>query len=132
MRQHSIAWQESQAEPAITRTRPVTTVDLVVPVYNEESGLAESIEKLLAAGTARSTEVTIIIADTASTDSTPAIGATLAESTQVGRCIQKRRCPHRVWWGHLRLESMVIYAGADSLSGVSLRCAAGLRISLQF
>ena len=78
MRHESIAWQRSQAQAESTPTMTSTTVDLVVPVYNEESGLAASIETLLAADTGRATELTIIIADNASTDSTPVIGAALA------------------------------------------------------
>ena len=78
MRHENIAWQEPEAQTASTATRPPTTVDLVVPVYNEEAGLAASVETLLAADSGRTTEVTVIIADNASTDSTPEIGARLA------------------------------------------------------
>lgn len=78
MRHESIARHQPEAQPEPTPTMTPTTVDLVVPVYNEESGLAASIEALLAADTGRATELTIIIADNASTDSTPVIGAALA------------------------------------------------------
>src|SRR5699024_5597552 len=78
MRHESIARHHPEAQPEPTPAMTPTTVDLVVPVYNEESGLAASIEALLAADTGRATELTIIIADNASTDSTPVIGAALA------------------------------------------------------
>src|SRR5690625_6622944 len=71
MRHESIARHQPEAQPEPPPTMTPTTVDLVVPVYNEESGLAASIEALLAADTGRATELTIIIADNASTDSTP-------------------------------------------------------------
>src|SRR5699024_974624 len=78
MRRESIARQRSEAQPDPTPTMTSTPVDLAVPVYNEESGLAASIEALLVADTGRATGLTIIIADNASTDSTPVIGAALA------------------------------------------------------
>ena len=59
---------------ALTRT----TVDLVVPVYNEEDQLASSVETLLAATSQSASDVTIVIADNASTDNTPVIAAQLA------------------------------------------------------
>lgn len=78
MRHESSAWRQLETQTADTTIRPTTTVDLVVPVYNEEASLAASIETLLAVEPARGTEVTIIIADNASTDETPIIAATLA------------------------------------------------------
>ncbi|UVI37184.1 glycosyltransferase [Brevibacterium spongiae] len=78
MRHESSAWQQPETQTADTATRPTTTVDLVVPVYNEEASLTASIETLLSAGPAHGTEVTIIIADNASTDATPDIAAALA------------------------------------------------------
>lgn len=78
MRHESSAWRQPETQTADTTIRPTTTVDLVVPVYNEEASLAASIETLLAVEPARGTEVTIIIADNASTDETPIIAATLA------------------------------------------------------
>ncbi|MGC2940501.1 MULTISPECIES: glycosyltransferase [unclassified Brevibacterium] len=78
MRYESSAGNRSSAHPGSTSLRTTTTVDLVVPVYDEEDTLASSIETLLASGTGRSTEVTIIIADNASSDSTPRIAAALA------------------------------------------------------
>lgn len=70
MRYESSAGNQPAAHPAAPSLRTPTTVDLVVPVYNEEASLAVSIETLLAADTGRGIEVTIIIADNASTDST--------------------------------------------------------------
>lgn len=78
MRYESSAGNQPAAPPTAPSLRPVTTVDLVVPVYNEEASLAASIETLLAVEPSRGTEVTIIIADNASTDETPIIAATLA------------------------------------------------------
>ena len=63
--------------------RPMTdapTVDVVVPVYNEEAALAASVERLhhyLATQFPFTWRITI--ADNASTDATAAIGAELAE-----------------------------------------------------
>jgi glycosyltransferase involved in cell wall biosynthesis len=78
MRDESSVWQQPITQISPTATRPPTTVDLVVPVYNEEASLAASIETLLAADTVSGAEVTIIIADNASTDATPTIAAALA------------------------------------------------------
>jgi glycosyltransferase involved in cell wall biosynthesis len=78
MRHESSAWQQPETQTASTATRTPTTVDLVVPVYNEEAALAASVETLLASEPSRGTELTIIIADNASTDSTPSIAAALA------------------------------------------------------
>ncbi|WP_231446047.1 glycosyltransferase [Brevibacterium zhoupengii] len=83
MRQHSIPWDHAgpHAHPFTTAhdAPTATTVDLVVPVYNEESSLANSVETLLRATSQGDSHVTIIIADNASTDSTPAIAEALAE-----------------------------------------------------
>ncbi len=78
MRYENSAGNQPAAPPRPPSLRPTTTVDLVVPVYDEEVTLASSIETLLAADTGPGTEVTIIIADNASTDSTPRIAAALA------------------------------------------------------
>src|SRR5699024_3516031 len=77
-RHGSIPRHQPAAHRVPAPTMTPTRVDLVVPVYNEEPGLAASIEALLAADTGRATELTIIIADNASTDATPVIGAALA------------------------------------------------------
>lgn len=77
MRQKSIPWPDAAAD---TDTHLTTTVDLVVPVFNEESSLAESVETLLEADLGTGTEVRIVIADNASTDSTPTIAEALARS----------------------------------------------------
>lgn len=82
MRQHSIPWGQAgpHAHPhtGTADTRSLTTVDLVVPVYNEEASLAASVETLLQARQKGDNEVTIVIADNASTDSTPTIAKALA------------------------------------------------------
>jgi glycosyltransferase involved in cell wall biosynthesis len=63
----------------------VTSVDVVVPVYNEERDLPKSIPVLrdFLAGAAFPYEWRIVIADNASTDSTPAVGRWL-EDTHTG------------------------------------------------
>jgi putative flippase GtrA len=102
MRYESSAGNHPEAHPAAPSLRTPTTVDLVVPVYNEEASLAVSIETLLAADTGRGIEVTIIIADNASTDSTPRIAAALAAehpNVEYVRLEQKGRgrALSRVW-----------------------------------
>ena len=63
---------------AVTTARPV--LDVVVPVYNEQRDLAESVERLHAyLSRAFPYRFRITIADNASTDATPAIAAQLAE-----------------------------------------------------
>lgn len=68
------------------------SVEIVVPVYNEEKELAESIEKLAVFCQKNMTEYDwhITIADNASTDNTPIIAANI-----------RKKFPHV---GHLRLE----------------------------
>lgn len=61
-----------------TPVRARTTVDLLVPVYNEEHQLRDSVEKLLAFTAGSPHDVTIVVADNASTDATPLIGSGLA------------------------------------------------------
>ena len=60
----------------------MTTVDVVVPVYNEEKALPQSIATLrdFLAGGSFPYEWRIVIADNASTDNTPAIGRRLADT----------------------------------------------------
>jgi len=59
----------------------VTSVDVVVPVYNEERALPESIPTLreFLSGASFPHEWRIVIADNASIDDTPAVGRRLAE-----------------------------------------------------
>jgi glycosyltransferase involved in cell wall biosynthesis len=59
----------------------MATVDVVVPVYNEEKALPKSIPELRAflAGDAFPYEWRIVIADNASVDNTPAVGRHLAK-----------------------------------------------------
>ena len=78
MRYESSAGKQPAAHPGSPSLRSTTTVDLVVPVYDEEATLTSSVETLLAAGTGPGIDVTIIIADNASTDSSPRIAAALA------------------------------------------------------
>jgi glycosyltransferase involved in cell wall biosynthesis len=61
----------------------VTSVDIVVPVYNEERDLPKSIPVLrdFLTGGAFTYEWRIVIADNASTDNTPAVGAELAAAS---------------------------------------------------
>ena len=67
------------------KIQPVTSVDVVVPVYNEERDLPKSIPVLrdFLAGPAFPYEWRIVIADNASTDNTPAVGRRL-EDTYAG------------------------------------------------
>ncbi len=116
MRDESSAWQQSQTQTADTATRPTTTVDLVVPVYNEEASLAASIETLLAVEPSLGTEVTIIIADNASTDATPDIASTLAArhaQVEYVRLEQKGRgrALSRVW--QASTADVVAYTDVD-------------------
>lgn len=62
----------------------MATVDVVVPVYNEERALPESIPTLrdFLASDAFPYEWRIVIADNASTDDTPAVGQRLEEQSQ--------------------------------------------------
>lgn len=94
MRHESIPWTQTQTQTQTrTQTQPQTqtqtvldvartptTVDLVVPVYNEEDALQASVETLLAACVDGANEVAIVIADNASTDSTPTIAEALART----------------------------------------------------
>jgi len=64
------------------KIQAVTSVDVVVPVYNEESDLPKSIPVLrdFLAGDAFPYQWRIVIADNASTDNTPAVGRMLEDS----------------------------------------------------
>lgn len=100
MRQKSIPWPA----PAATDTAapPITTVDLVVPVHNEESSLAASVQTLLEADLGPGAEVSIVIADNASTDATPTIAEALARTHDRVRCVRleekgRGRALKRVW-----------------------------------
>jgi len=64
------------------KIQPVTSVDVVVPVYNEERDLPKSIPVLrdFLSSDAFPYEWRIVIADNASTDNTSAVGRTLEDS----------------------------------------------------
>lgn len=75
------------------RVRPAerhvaTTVDLVVPVYNEERALTGSIERLLAACLELPWHVSIVIADNGSTDGTAEVAAGLERAHPGVRCLR--------------------------------------------
>lgn len=116
MRYESSAGNQPAAPPGSPSLRATTTVDLVVPVYNEEATLTSSVETLLAADTGPGTEVTIIIADNASTDSTPRIAAALAAAhpnVEFVRLEQKGRgrALSRVW--QASTADIVAYTDVD-------------------
>lgn len=95
-------WQRNPSTAANTDTRARTTVDLVVPVYNEEAVLAESVETLVQATADGPNEITIVIADNASTDSTPVVAEALVTahpSVEYVRLDEKGRgrALSRVW-----------------------------------
>ena len=80
---------ESRCERPSFRSRPdaaraarstgVPVLDIVVPVYNEQTALADSVHRLYAyLGDAMPFPFRITIADNASTDDTPQIAAQLA------------------------------------------------------
>ena len=64
------------------KIQPVTSVDVVVPVYNEERDLPKSVPVLrdFLAGPSFPYEWRIVVADNASIDRTPAVGRELAEA----------------------------------------------------
>ena len=116
MRYESSAGNQPAAHPGATSLRSTTTVDLVVPVYNEEATLASSVETLVAADTGPGTDVTIIIADNASTDSTPRTAAALAAAhpnVEYVRLEQKGRgrALSRVW--QASTADIVAYTDVD-------------------
>ena len=116
MRYESSAGNQPAAHPGSPSLRATTTVDLVVPVYNEEATLASSVETLLAADTGPGTDVTIIIADNASTDSTPRTAAALAAAhpnVEYVRLEQKGRgrALSRVW--QASTADIVAYTDVD-------------------
>ena len=116
MRYESSAGNQPAAHPGATSLRSTTTVDLVVPVYNEETTLASSVETLVAADTGPGTDVTIIIADNASTDSTPRTAAALAAAhpnVEYVRLEQKGRgrALSRVW--QASTADIVAYTDVD-------------------
>ena len=89
----------------VAAERFVPVVDVIVPVYNEEAALADSIRRLhryLAEALPYSAQITI--ADNASVDDTPRIAARLAaelDGVRVVRLEQKGRgrALHTVWSG---------------------------------
>ena len=87
----------------VARERAVPVLDVVVPVYNEESALADSIHRLhrhLADNFPYPVRITI--ADNASVDETPRIAAELAAELSEVRVVRleekgRGRALHRVW-----------------------------------
>lgn len=69
------------ARPQAASTRPVTTtVDVVVPVYNEQRSLADSITRLAATCASLPWDVRVVVADNGSTDDTAEIAEELART----------------------------------------------------
>ncbi|WP_349827510.1 glycosyltransferase [Brevibacterium litoralis] len=88
------------ATATLTATR--TTVDLLVPVYDEEAQLRHSVERLLAETADSVHDVTIVVADNASTDATGAIGRELATTHDRVRYVRleqkgRGRALNRIW-----------------------------------
>lgn len=82
-----------------TRT---TTLDVVVPVYNEEAGLAASVERLLDHLGAMPWSFRVTIADNASTDGTAVVARRLAHQHEQVRVVHlaekgRGRALKRVW-----------------------------------
>lgn len=80
------------------------TADLVVPVYNEEKQLANSVTTLLSLTADRAANFRIIIADNASTDMTETIGRRLAADNSRVSYVRmeekgRGRALKRVWLG---------------------------------
>ena len=74
---------------AIARTREVPVLDVVVPVYNEQTVLADSVHRLdRHLGEHFPLSYRITIADNASTDNTPRIAAELAEELDQVRVVR--------------------------------------------
>jgi putative flippase GtrA len=88
---------------ALARSRGVPVLDVVVPVYNEQGDLANSVHRLhryLEENFPFTTRITI--ADNASTDATPAIAAQLADELPDVRLVRleqkgRGRALHAVW-----------------------------------
>jgi glycosyltransferase involved in cell wall biosynthesis len=98
-----VAIESRHTATAITRDGNVPVLDVVVPVYNEQAALADSVHRLHRylseqfPFTAR-----ITIADNASTDDTPAIAAALAAELDGVRAVRleqkgRGRALHAVW-----------------------------------
>ena len=102
---------DTAPNPETTRPRTGPVLDVVVPVYNEESDLEPSVRRLHAYLTAEFPyPFRITIADNASVDATPAIATRLAaqlpeveslrmpERAAAGRCGPRGPRPtHRCW-----------------------------------
>ncbi len=65
--------------PKPPRTTPRPTVDIAIPVYNEQDALARCITRLRREAAGLPWDIGLVIVDNASTDGTPRIGATLAD-----------------------------------------------------
>jgi len=80
----------------------VVTLDVVIPVYNEERGLAASVERVLGHLSALPWSYRVTIADNASTDATAVIARRLAHSHQHVEVVHlaekgRGRALKRVW-----------------------------------
>ncbi|OBF12510.1 bifunctional glycosyltransferase family 2/GtrA family protein [Mycobacterium sp. ACS4331] len=104
--EHAPAFAPSQARPNAARLaaeRGVPVLDVVVPVYNEQAALADSVHRLHRYLTEQFPfTFRITVADNASVDATPQIAARLAEElsdVRVCRLEQKGRgrALHAVW-----------------------------------
>src|ERR1700712_2847106 len=85
------------------RALGVPVLDVVIPVYNEQAALAESVRRLHRyLGDSFPYRVRITIADNASVDDTPRIAAELAEELDDVRAVRleqkgRGRALHQVW-----------------------------------
>ena len=80
----------------------VTTLDVVIPVYNEEAGLARSVARVHAHLSTLPWTFRITIADNASTDGTAVVARRLAHSLDAVRVVHlaekgRGRALKRVW-----------------------------------
>lgn len=110
--------------PAALLDRPSTfTVDLVVPVFNEEAQLANAVERLLGATAHSAYAVTIVIADNASTDDTPVIASRLAHNHERVRWVRVglkgRGRALALTWADSQAD-VVAYTDVDLATDISL------------
>ncbi|MYM18469.1 glycosyltransferase [Brevibacterium sp. 5221] len=110
-------------DPAPGAPRTATTVDLVVPVFNEEAQLVASVDRLLAATAHSPHAVTIVIADNASTDDTPVLASHLATSRERVRWVRlglkgRGRALKQVWSDSS--ADVVAYTDVDLATDVRL------------
>ncbi|MCQ9389373.1 glycosyltransferase [Brevibacterium sp. 50QC2O2] len=109
--------------PAPGRRGSRTTVDLVVPVYNEQAQLADTVYTLLGLTAESANDVTIVIADNASTDRTGRIGEDLARLQQRVRYVRldrkgRGRALNQVW--SASRADVVAYTDVDLATDIRL------------